>query len=157
MYLWKVDALVEDFKLEKVSQKEEFKYMLIFTILMSFAGDPLFQINSSYNLYDSILSIAVLCISILGTYFCFKINTSGDNKNFIARIICIGLPSMIRVSVFFIPIVIIASFIEVFFIYPEIIEEENTETTILEILVISLFIATYYWYLSTKISSVSKA
>jgi hypothetical protein len=32
MYLWKVDSLVEDFKSGKVTQKEEFKYALLFTI-----------------------------------------------------------------------------------------------------------------------------
>jgi hypothetical protein len=52
MYLWKVDKLVEDFKSGKVSQKEEFKYMLLFTVLMIFASDPFLYVGSSYNIYD---------------------------------------------------------------------------------------------------------
>ena len=44
MYLWKVDSLVEDFKSGKVTQKEEFKYMLLFVAIMVLASDSAWYI-----------------------------------------------------------------------------------------------------------------
>ena len=44
MYLWKVDRLVEDFKSEKVTQKEQFKYFLLMAVVAVFLQDPLFAI-----------------------------------------------------------------------------------------------------------------
>ncbi|MCF6226724.1 MAG: hypothetical protein L3J22_10560 [Xanthomonadales bacterium] len=155
MYLWKVDLLVEDFKSGKVSQKEEFKYMLLFTIAMAFASDPVMYIGSSYNYYDTIGSALMLGISIFGVYYCYKINSSGDNRDFIARIMCIGLPVMIRVLAVMFPILIVGMTLETAFLYPESLGEEIVESTPIQVVIISVFVAAYYWYLSIKIKAVS--
>jgi hypothetical protein len=155
MYLWKVNSLVEDFKSERVSQKEEFKYMLLFTIAMALASDPALYIGSSYNYYDTIGSIMMLVISMFGVYYCYRINSSGDDKDFIVRVMCIGLPVMIRVLVLMIPVVIVGSILEAEFLYPDSLDEETFESTPLQVAFMSIFIAVYYWYLSKKIKAVS--
>lgn len=154
MYLWKVDSLVDDFKSGKVSQYEEFKYMLLFTIAMAFASDPAINVGASYNLYDTISSVLMICISVVGIYSCYKINTSGDNRDFIVRVMCIGLPVMIRVSAVFIPILIIGFVFEDTFFEPT-TTEEAIESTSTHVILMSVFIAAYYWYLSKKIRAVS--
>ena len=156
MYLWKVDSLVDDFRSGNVSQKEEFKYMLLLTVFMCLACDPILYIDYSYNMYDAIVTCSTIIITIFGLYYCFKINSSGDNKDYLVRVVCIGLPVIIRVIVFFIPIIFIGVFIELFFINPELLDDENTETTLMESVFISLFVVAYYWYLSIKIKAVSK-
>lgn len=155
MYLWNVDSLVKDFKSGKVSQKEEFKYMLLFTIAITLVSDPILYIGYSYNYYDTLSSALILGISIFGLYNCYKKNTSGDDRDFIVRVMCIGLPVMIRVLSVMIPLLIIVGIIESIFIYPGIIDEESLGNTPMQVVSISVFIAVYYWYLSIKISAVS--
>lgn len=154
MYLWKVDSLVDDFKSGRVTQKEEFKYMLLFAIAMIFASDPALYIGSSYNHYDTISSVAVLGISIFGVYYCYKINSGGDNRDFIVRVMCIGLPVMVRILAVMIPVFIVGGTLEIAF-YPETLDEETFENTPVQAALISVFIAVYYWYLSIKIKDVS--
>jgi len=155
MYLWKVDSLVEDFKSGKVSQKEEFKYMLLFTITIILASDPALYIGSAYNSYDTLSSVLMLGISIFGVYYCYKLNSSGDDKDFIVRITCIGLPVMVRVLAVIIPVSIIGGILESIFLYPESLDEETFGSTPTQVVSISVFIAAYYWYLSIKIKTVS--
>lgn len=158
MYLWKVDKLVEDFKSGKVSQKEELKYMLLFTVLMTLGSDPLLYVGSSYNKYDSISTILLLAISVLGIYYCFKINSAGDNKDFIVRVMCIGLPVVIRILVFFIPIFVLVAVLEGLLSEGITVDESNIETyetTVYQVIAMVIFVASYYVYLSKKIRAVS--
>jgi len=155
MYLWKVDSLVEDFKSGNVSQKEELKYMLLFTIAITLASDPALYVGSSYNYYDTLSSALVLGISIFGVYYCYKLNSSGDDRDFIVRVMCIGLPVMVRILVVMLPVFIIGVILEAIFLYPKSLYEETYENTPIQVTLISVFITAYYWYLSTKIKAVS--
>jgi hypothetical protein len=62
MYLWKIDSLVNDFKEGKVTQKEEFKYILLYVITSLLFTDKFLYIDDIYNMYDTIDSIAMLII-----------------------------------------------------------------------------------------------
>ena len=158
MYFWKVNNLVEDFKSGKVSQKEEFKYMLLFSVLMIFTSDPLFYVGSSYNIYDSVSTILMLAASVWGVYYCYKINSAGDNKDFIVRVMCIGLPVGIRVLVIFIPIYILVQALTRFLSEELTADGSNTEayeTTIYSVAISFIFIVSYYVYLAKKIRAVS--
>jgi hypothetical protein len=155
MYLWKVDSLVKDFRSGKLSQKEEFKYMLLFTVLMILVSDPALHIGLSYTYYDTLISALILGISILGIFYCYKINSSGDDKDFIVRVMCIGLPVVIRVLAVMIPVFIVVGILEAEFIFPESLNEETVETTPIQVVLISIAIAVYYWYLSINIKAVS--
>ena len=155
MYLWKVDSLVEDLKTGKVTQKEELKYMLLFTMFFAFASDPVLYAGYSYNYYDTICYIVYIGISMLGTYYCFKINSSGDNKDFILRVMCIGLPVAIRVLALLFSVACFWVILKFFIFAPQSIEEEVFESSPIEVGVTSIFTAIYYWYLSKKIKAVS--
>ncbi|MCK5355604.1 MAG: hypothetical protein KAJ63_10835 [Methyloprofundus sp.] len=155
MYLWKIDSLVEDFRSGNVSQKEEFKYMLLFTIAMALGSDPALYIGTSYNYYDTLSSALILGISVFGIYYCYKLNSRGDDKDFIVRVMCLGLPVMIRLLAVMIPVVIIGVVLETVVLYPESLNEEAFENTPIQVASTSVFIAAYYWYLSIKIKAVS--
>ena len=158
MYLWNIDKLVEDFKTDKVSQKEEFKYMLLFTVLTIVALDPLLYVGSSYNIYDFVSTILMLAVSVWGVYYCYKINSAGDNKDFIVRGMCISLPVMIRVLVVFIPIIILVGTLKGFLSEELTADESNTEvyeTTIYNVETMVIFMVSYYVYLAKKIRAVS--
>lgn len=158
MYLWKVDSLVEDFKTDKVTQWEEFKYMLLFSVLTVITYEPLSCNVSAYNYYDYIDSVLAVAITIGGVYYCYKINKEGDNKNFIARVICIGLPVAVRISVLFILVLFLYTGLELAIIDIESVAEDELEvyeTTPLMVTTLSIVMILYYLYLSKKIRAVS--
>ena len=154
MYLWKVDNLVDDFRTDKVSQKEEFKYMLFYSVLIPLSTDPFLIGNSSYyNVNDFLISISILAISIWGIYYCYKINSSGDNKYFYVRVSCIGVPVFIRVFAAFI------TAMSLMFFYPEpLVEEileEDYQTQAYEVVITVTFLFIIYFYLGKKMRAVS--
>ncbi len=119
MYLWKIEKLVDDFRQNKVSQKEQFKYLLLFTIFTLLCSDPFLYVDMSNNYYDTLQSVLILVITVFGVYYCYKINSQGDNKEFMIRFICLGLPAVIRILAMFLPFFIGAIIIRRFiFIKP---------------------------------------
>ena len=161
MYLWKVDSLVEDFKTEKVTQWEEFKYMLLYSVFTVNIFQSLYCIGVEEHYYDYISSALTLVVTIWGVYYCYKINKEGDNKDLFVRVMCIGLPVGIRISVFLMPILMFIrfQFLEAAFVAPvdnvATNEPKVYESTLFGAVFSVLFVITYYLYLSKKIRAVS--
>ena len=155
MYFWKIDKLVDDFKTAKVSQKEEFKYMLVFTVLMTLITDPVFSETTPYNLYSAINTIALILVSIWGVYYCYKVNRAGDNKDFIVRVICLGLPVTVRVLTFVLPIIFVGVIIYGVIFGFENMSGDVNETTIFSLVAGVVVSVLGYVYLATKIRAVS--
>ena len=122
---------------------------------MALAADPVIDIGSSYNYYDAFTSVLMFGISIFGIYFCYKINSSGDNRDFILRLMCIGVPVLIRVIAVFIPIMIIGAILEITLFANGSGDEKVYESTPIKVALTSALVASYYWYLSRKIRAVS--
>lgn len=158
MYFWKVDNLVDDFKAKNVSQKEQFKYTLLFSVLVVLFESPLFYIDTRYNYYDSLDTVISIVITIWGVYYCYKRNSRGDDIDFLPRFICLGLPVAMRVLVYFLPIIILLGFLEGMLNIGFTVSEsgtELTETTLLELTLFLIFELAYYIYLSKVITRVS--
>jgi hypothetical protein len=147
MYLWKIDSLVNDFKEGKVTQKEEFKYILLFGIMFTFLTSKFLYIDDIYNIYDTINSISILIITIIGTYYCYLVNSKGDNKDFMIRYMIIGLPVGIRIYLIAFLLIIINTLL---FMTPEKLESDSYETTISLVIWSSLSAMVYFWYLAKK-------
>ena len=128
---------------------------MLFIIAMALATDPVLNLGSYYNFYDTIGSVFTLGISILGLYYCFKINAGGDNKDFILRVICLGLPVTIRVTITMIPVFIVVGILDIVYLSGESLNEESIGSTPMQVVLMSVFTAGHFWYLSLKIKAVS--
>ena len=156
MYFWKIDELVEDFRSNNVSQKEEFKYFITFSIISVIMSDKYFSLGGNYNLYDFLDTVSLIAVSLWGIWHCYKINSTGDNSDFITRMICIGFPAALRVLAIVVPIMFLVGFIQVYFLEEAGLDESLYEdTTVSDVLMIALIGLTYYFYLATKIKAVS--
>jgi len=153
MYIWKVNKLTEDLKLGRVTSKEEFKYLLANTVAVVIITDPYLYIGTSYNNNDIINTISMLLISIIGLLYCYKVNTSGDNNDYIRRFICISIPIAIRILVFYIPIFILYSVL--IYIYSANTNTSNFETDVYSVIITNTYLIAFYVYLSIKIKAVS--
>jgi hypothetical protein len=160
MYFWKVDNLIEDLKSEKVTQKEEFKYMLYFAIATTLFSDPIFSVNISYNIYDLMRAGLYVTTTILGLYYCYKINSAGDNNDFMKRVICIGLPVTVRLFVIFTPISFLWGGIVYYVIQGNSVGDplpEIHESNVYEVVYLALMLGVCWLYLSKKIKKISIA
>ncbi|MFW5431927.1 MAG: hypothetical protein ACKE5Q_03995 [Methylophilaceae bacterium] len=153
MYFWKVDALVKDFKAGEVTQKEQLKYYLAFIVACTLATQLSGYVDTVSNVYDMLSNCLELVLGVAGIVYCYKINSTGDDKDFIARMVCIGFPVMIRLISVLFPIMVIIS------VLGEVLSptrsDSITESTLVDVMAISAFIALSYWYTSLKIRDVS--
>ncbi|MDD2325089.1 MAG: hypothetical protein PHW63_03630 [Alphaproteobacteria bacterium] len=79
----------------KVSSKEKFLYLLAFVFISSIFLSYTFlsyTLPENINMWDTYTDIAELLINLFGTFWCYRTNRSGDDKDFIERFICIGFP-----------------------------------------------------------------
>ncbi len=158
MYFWHVDKLVEDFRNNNVSEKEKFKYFLLFGVLMTLCMDPFMYIGLSYSVIDSAITAGMLIAVIGGTYYCYISNRDVDDKDFISRFLCIGLPIAVRLLIFSIPIMIaIIALEEVYGIGAEgnEIDVGMYRTTVGQAIWTVSFVAIYYICLGNKIKSIA--
>lgn len=100
MYLWKVDSLADDLGNDRVSQNEQFKYALLFTLLSTFfMGVAAFGAPEVPDWLRAIDMILMLVITGLGILYCYRCNQGAGNRDFILRFMCFGLPVTLRLAV----------------------------------------------------------
>ena len=106
MYLWDVNALVEDFKEKRVTQRERLKYFLVFMGLVTLViyGSSLDPIELTAIAIVHLLIEVIVCI--VGIILCYKANQRGDDEEFVDRFICIWLPVSIRVGVIYLGVIV---------------------------------------------------
>lgn len=155
MYFWKVDALVADLKTGAVTQKDECLYILLIVLLLSFATMMSGLKDSPLNVYDLVDLILTPLLNILGVLYCYQVNSKGDNRDFILRFFCLGLPAVIRILVFTLPLQILAATVDVILSDSDITDDAGIPTTLLGVAGPAVITALYYWYLATKIKAVS--
>jgi hypothetical protein len=152
MYLWKIDKLVDEFSNENVTQYEQFKYMLVYSLLTVLALDTYLTSDTSYTTNDFIVTTCMFLITIWGVRLCYKANQQNDAKDFIARLICLGLPVIVRISVILLPAyVVVGIFLSIGLNY-DVVGNETYQTTIMDVIFTIILGVSYYQYLSNKIS-----
>lgn len=159
MYFWHVNNLVEDFRNDKVSEKEKLKYTILLGIVVAIISDPIMWIDSIYSTMDTINLITMIVATTLGTYYCYAKNKSGDKKDFITRFICLGLPVGVRLFVFTLPVFILVGVIESEYGIGKQINKLGKEvyfTTINQVIVAFLFEIIYFAYLGKKLNEISQ-
>ena len=157
MYPWRVNSLVEDFRADKVSEKEKLKYMILFGIVIAITSSPIAWIDSKYSIMDTINLIVSIVTTTFGTYYCYSKNKAGDNKDFITRFMCLGLPIGIRILVFAVPVGFLLGIMEEAFgigKQTNKLGEEVYITTINQVIIEFLIEITYFVYLGKKLKEI---
>jgi hypothetical protein len=105
MYLWNTKALASQLKSGSLSQAERFKYFLAVTILDIMLFEILRYLKLAIlSITNLIESSTMVLITILGTYWSYTANKTGDDREFIDRYICLSIPLTIRMLAVMLPI-----------------------------------------------------
>ena len=110
MYFWKIDNLKKDLINNAVSENDQFKYIFVFSICSSIVyiltSFPFYhQIeNDIWDVYSAIIESG---ISILGTYYIFKINGGSNGNYFLQRYFSLSWVIGIRL----LPFILLAGFV----------------------------------------------
>ena len=142
MYIWKVSALVQELKSEGLSQKEQLKYFLTYSLLMLLVIDPFFHSDFEYVVYDTIDTVVSVIATILGVIYCYKVNESIDGKDFILRFMTLGLPITVRFVAILLP------FTVVYYAILDTSEVEVITTQPKDVIFSAIFMIGYYYYFS---------
>ena len=95
----------------------------------------------------------MLLISIIGLLYCYKVNTLGDNNDYIRRVMCLSIPIAIRILVLYAPVFILYSVL--IYTYNINVNLSVIETDMYSVIITNTFLIAYYVYLSIKIKAVS--
>lgn len=155
MYIWDTKGLAEDLRLKKqMSQREKFKYLFFVIIYITAAISVLPFGNLPPTPINIITNIALFIIEITGLYFCYQINSRGDDKEFIERSLFLSVPIGIRFFLLFILIFGICALIIGFFFGEAGFEPGSEADTVLNI--ITIIMSVVFWirlYANIKIVS----
>ncbi|MFL5728056.1 MAG: hypothetical protein ACJ75J_01100, partial [Cytophagaceae bacterium] len=87
------------------SERDKFLYLILYEVLISLTGFSLFEDDQAEDLIIYNIETAIILImTIAGMYLSYKINSLGDNRDFVARYVVLGFPVLVRTTVFFIAI-----------------------------------------------------
>jgi len=104
MYFWKDKQLAEELKAGAVSERSAFWYFYVWVVGITAAltytvGDYLYG-YMMLNFWDYASDVVLLGSTAFAAIVFFRINESGDNRDFIKRYICLSIPVMVRSVVF---------------------------------------------------------
>jgi hypothetical protein len=96
MYRWNVSKLAEDLREGRVEEKERFKYYFAYFVLGAVLERLATYFPETFNMVTLISNAALVIILTTGTILCYWANRSGDNTDFIGRMICLAWPINVR-------------------------------------------------------------
>ena len=112
MYWWNASKLAEDLREGRVDEKERFKYFLATFFAWSLLVHALFFFSKVQFSIETLIFPAVnLTVIVLGIILCYRINRSGDNTDFVGRIVCLGWPVGIWFGAYFSSFFLISAYI----------------------------------------------
>jgi len=100
MYFWKTAQLADDIKNNKVSEKSKMYYYLLMMVMFNvFAYSFLLDLGAedvSVDIFEMIITTVILVGGILIN---FKANKGVDGVDYMARVIMLGVPIAIKLTI----------------------------------------------------------
>jgi hypothetical protein len=97
MYLWNTKALATELRDGTLTERERMKYYLLFMTLLAVVTE--LQLYGPEPVTPTLIATSVLSIvaTVVGIHVTYRANRSGDDRDFIARSVCLIVPVGVRV------------------------------------------------------------
>lgn len=180
MYFWDVDELVIRLKTNTLSGYEEwqqyFATMILLPVIASIDSYLHFGWSNMIGYFiraerarDFLDPLTVLVIFmhaliyifvggvilIAGLIYCYNINESGDNKDFIKRMVCLTLPTGMRTLLISLGSLLLIIFLEDNHCFLESPSAAMLTITYIKIIIAVLIPIFYFWYMSKQLRKIS--
>ncbi len=148
MHFFNDKKLALRFREDAVPEKERFYYLLAFMISFSFVTSTIVtsSLYASINQWDIYSDVFFFLTTIFGTYILYRTNSTGDNKDFIARFICISFPVTIKITLLIFVVLTLTAIADEF-IDIGLYEDETSAFDLIVTIIITLI---YYLRLNTS-------
>lgn len=100
MYLWNINAIARDLKTGSLNEWQKTKYYIATIFFSLFATVLQNAIPSHFSFLTLVSHMLCGVVTVYCVVRIFNINHKADDKNFIERLTCFGLPALIRAFVF---------------------------------------------------------
>lgn len=154
MYFWNTNALARQLKSRTLAQSEKLKYLLATITLYALSLEILPIISSPRSSLGIIQSITSVTLAFVGTLLCYKVNSRGDNQEFIDRYICLGWPLTVKIFLLCLAIYVVYIVIGVA-IKGEDFEKSLDSPSVFDLIFTALIAIIFYWRLATHLRWVS--
>lgn len=147
MYFWNIKKVTEELATGEISEHNVFKYFIAHALIFLIAMIPAYETTR----LDTIISIALLFITIGGLFYARRCNGGSEGKDFFTRLFSISWVMTIK---FFVLLVLVA-FIGGFF---EAITEADirSDAPAVEGFMIGILSIVFYWRIGVHISKVNE-
>ncbi len=92
MYFWNVNGLADDFRADKVTEREKMKYLVAYMAYQSLHVQNALWTWEVVNSVTIAKAVVVAALNIAGVIFCYEMNRRGDNREFLDRFVCLTWP-----------------------------------------------------------------
>lgn len=103
MYFMNINALVHRLKTNTLSNYQQAQYYLALMLFTAYAlvmQKPVSAVPASTNILQVMLPMWIdMIVMLAGTLYCYNINKSGDDKDFLTRMLCLALTCKIRLTI----------------------------------------------------------
>ncbi len=151
MYFWKINDLRRDLIEKPLSEKDQLKYLLAYTILVSLA--LMIYTVTKYNAWNIYYSIIGMIIEIIGIIYIYKINGGSKGEYILQRYFSLGWVVAIRWSVLIVlpTLIVYYTVLGIYYLRSGV----TGSTTVYDGIVFSLIELIYFWLLGRHVKKVS--
>jgi hypothetical protein len=148
-----IKGLVGEYQNNTITELTKFKYLLAEFLLMLLTAYANVQLPPEPGLYWTVTTTALLLITGFGTWYCFKVNSEGDNTDFSSRYIALNFVVSMRFAVafvgFLLAIVILAPLL------PTTMLDETQYNLALNLSVMTVMLGLYFYYIAKYMKQIA--
>lgn len=152
MYIWNTNALVEDLKRGSLSELEQLKYFLLASILSAARTAYPSNAPEPESLSAGAAVLLAVGLVIAGTVWCFRLNATGDNRDFVSRFLALHVPVGVRL---FLVIFVLGMILATVMGTESFMEKVGQPSAFGEVLFASLTALVFYWRIGVAVEKVS--
>jgi len=154
MYIWKINSLKEQITRDELTEKDRFIYCLIYVSLCALGIELMARLPiENANIWDTISSLGLVLITILGTVFAYKANGAGSGNDFLGKYFSIGFVVTIRSLFLLIPIILVLAI----YYYYSFAEDEEIYSTAIDVMPFLIWAIFIYWRICRHIYDVKNS
>ena len=154
MYIWKINSLKEQIARGELSEKDRFIYCLIYVSLCAIGMELMARLPiENTNIWDTVYSLGVALMTILGTVFAYKANGAESGNDFLGKYFSIGFVVTVR-SIFLLIPIIAALAVYYYYSFPE---DEEIYSTPVDVIPFLIWVAYIYWRICRHIYDVKNS